>query len=266
MANVTADIRIFPNKELFSVDMAEVLDAGILRSGVIQGCSISETNGVLNIDSGRIAIRGRLGVVTGGVIPLPSISVESSCTVLAVCDLRNNQQPFYIEMVDSAGLDALIAARTTDGTFNVGDGLDFVVLGTVIANPSTGLVSNWVAAEGATAMKGPDIYEAMRKDFLKDYMIRKAFNTGAHSAASGTGTINYTYTIPNAEIPTGYKPFDVRLTTNGGGDGWWEFYNCSCDFADYPTNKNVALRFQRRSGTGGTLYPWIVVTFVKDIT
>ena len=195
MANVTADIRIFPNKEMFSVDMAEVLDAGILRSGVIQGCHISETNGVLNIDSGRIVIGGRLGVVTGGVIPLPSISVESSCTVLAVCDLRNNQQPFYVAMVDSAGLDALNSARTTDGTFNVVNGLDYVILGTVTANPATGLVSNWVAASASTAKKGSDIYAELTA--LKTLHVTRMITLPQGSASNPSVTnIDFTNDMP----------------------------------------------------------------------
>lgn len=266
MANVSADIRIFPNKEMFSVDMAEIIDAAILRPGVIQGCAITETNGVLNITSGRIVIGGRLGVVTGGVIPIASVATEQTCTVVAVCDLRNAQQPFYIAMVDSNGLDSLEAARLVDGTFNVANGLEYVVLGTVTVDPARGSVSDWVASAGATAMKGPDSREDMRKDFLKDYLIRKSFNTGAHSPDAGTGTINYTYTIPEDQRPAGYKALEVRLATNGGGSNWYDFYNCACDFGDYPTNTTVNLRFQRRSGTGGTLYPWITVLYVKDIT
>lgn len=265
MANVSADIRIYPNKEMFSVDMAEIIDAAMLKSGIIQGCAISLTAGALNITDGRIVIRGRLGVVTGGVIPVPVLDATATCTLVAVCDL-SSATPFYLALLKPADYTTLQSSADTTGTFNVSNGIAYVELGTADVNPATGNVTSWTANANATAMKGPDTYEAMRKDFLKDYMIRKAFNTGAHSAASGTGTINYTYTIPDNEIPAGFKPFDVRFATNGGGDGWWEFYNCSCDFTDSPTNKNVNLRFQRRSGTGGTLYPWIVVTFVKDIT
>lgn len=202
MANVTADIRIFPNKEMFSVDMAEVLDAGILRSGVIQGCHISETNGVLNIDSGRIVIGGRLGVVTGGVIPLPSISVESSCTVLAVCDLRNNQQPFYIAMVDSAGLDALNSARTTDGTFNVVNGLDYVILGTVTANPATGLVSNWVASSASEAKKGSDIYAELTTTKVMHVLRRVTLPAGSATIPSVTN-IDFGNDLPAGTKLTG---------------------------------------------------------------
>ena len=103
-------------------------------------------------------------------------------------------------------------------------------------------------------------------EVMTDYIIRRAFNTGPHSPAEGTGTINYEYTIQETDIPTGYKPIEVRLATNGGGSSWYEFYNCSCDFIDNTNNRTVGLRFQRRSGTGGTLYPWITVLFVKDLS
>lgn len=107
--------------------------------------------------------------------------------------------------------------------------------------------------------------EQTMTETLSDYIIRRAFNTGGHSAAEGTGTINYNYTIAEADIPSGYKPIEVRLATNGGAAGWNEFYNCYCDFVDGTNNRTVSLRFQKRSGTGGTLYPWITVLFVKDI-
>lgn len=103
-------------------------------------------------------------------------------------------------------------------------------------------------------------------EVMTDYIIRRSFNTGPHSPAEGTGTINYEYTIQETDIPTGYKPIEVRLATNGGSSSWYEFYNCSCDFVDNTNNRTVDLRFQRRSGTGGTLYPWITVLFVKDLS
>ena len=95
MANVSADIPIYPNKEMLSVDMAEIMDAAILKSGIIQGCAISLSAGSLNITDGRIVIKGRLGVVTGGVIPVPTLDTTTTCTLVAVCDLSSTN-PFYI--------------------------------------------------------------------------------------------------------------------------------------------------------------------------
>lgn len=275
MAEASIDIRVFPNKELFSTDMAEILDGLFPFNGVIQGCTVHSVNGALSIDSGRLMVRGRLGVVTGGTIPIPTLTQEELCWLVAICDLSNTTQPFYLKLANLTELERLGISddETPDPDFNVLNKIAASYLGHCMVNPATGLVSDWTVMAQGEPIKGYDRYcnildriDNTVKEYLSDYIIRKSFNTGGHSAASGTGTINYTYTIPDAEIPTGYKPFDVRCATNGGSDGWWEFYNCSCDFTDSPTNKNVNLRFQRRSGTGGTLYPWIVVTFVKDIT
>lgn len=101
---------------------------------------------------------------------------------------------------------------------------------------------------------------------LSEYMIRIALNTGEHSTAAGTGTINYNYTISDEAIPAGYKPFEVRCATNGGAAGWYNFYPCACDFVDGTNNMTVNLRFQDRNGNPGTLYPWIVVTCIKDLS
>lgn len=267
MANVSADIRIYPNKEMFSVDMAEIMDAAILKSGIIQGCTISLTAGTLNITDGRIVIKGRLGVVTGGVIPVPVLDSTATCTLVAVCDL-SSATPFYLALLKPADYATLQSSADTTGTFNVSNGIAYVELGTADVNPATGNVTSWTANANATAMKGPDTYEAMRKDFLKDYIIRKAFNTGGHKAEEGTGTVNYNYTIPENERPAGYKAIEVRLATNGGASNWYDFYCCCCDFTDSPNNTTVNLRFQKRSGIGGDiqLFPWITVLYVKDIT
>lgn len=101
---------------------------------------------------------------------------------------------------------------------------------------------------------------------LSEYMIRVALNTGEHSTAEGTGTINYNFTIPTTAIPEGYVPFDVRCATNGGSSNWYEFYNCACDFVNGTNNMTVNLKFQKRSGVGGSIYPWIVVTCIKDLS
>lgn len=162
MSDVSADLRIFPNKEMFSVDMAEVLDAAILKDGIIQGCAISVTNGVLSIAAGRIVVGGRMAVVTAGDVPIPTLSSQQTCTLVAVCDLRTSGNPFYISIVDAAGLQTLNSARSTGDGFNVEGTLNYVALGTIVVNPSTGMVSNWTPnADAATAHKGKDVYQEL---------------------------------------------------------------------------------------------------------
>lgn len=177
MSDVSADLRIFPNKEMFSVDMAEVLDAAILKDGIIQGCSISITNGVLNITAGRIVISGRLGVITAGSIPIPTLSSQQTCSVVAVCDLRTSANPFYVAIVDTDGLQTLNSAKSSGDGFNVEGTLDYVVLGTVVVNPVTGLVSDWTpSADAATAHKGKKVYQEVL-DKINALVADRAWST-----------------------------------------------------------------------------------------
>lgn len=95
---------------------------------------------------------------------------------------------------------------------------------------------------------------------LSQYMIRVAKNCGALSPVEGTGTIDAYIDITN-DIPSGYVAFDVRcvLTQN------YEFYCWKCDFNNEALTQ-VNLRLQKRSGVGGTIYPWIVIICVKDLS
>lgn len=103
--------------------------------------------------------------------------------------------------------------------------------------------------------------ETRVKNTLNDYLIRVATNTGSHTCAPNTGTVNYDYTIPDGVIPEGYKAFDVRCGTTQS----YEFYCWSCDFT-HDSKSVISVRIQKRSGSGGTIYPWIVITCVKDLS
>lgn len=142
--SATADIRIYPGKELFASDMAEILRASLVNSGRIQGCVISESDGVLSISSGRIAIAGRVGVVTGGTIPTPALSANASCTVVAICDLSRENEPMRIEMLTADDYATLQANATAAESFNdSGTGIQYVELAYATVNASTGKVATW---------------------------------------------------------------------------------------------------------------------------
>lgn len=142
--SATADIRIYPGKELFASDMAEILRASLVNSGRIQGCVISNSDGVLSITSGRIAIAGRVGVVTGGTIPVPSLSANASCTVVAICDLSRENEPMRIEMLTADDYATLQANATAAESFNdSGTGIQYVELAYATVNASTGKVVTW---------------------------------------------------------------------------------------------------------------------------
>jgi len=98
------------------------------------------------------------------------------------------------------------------------------------------------------------------EEVLTDYMVRVSIPVGASVPEAGTGTIDK-YIDITSNIPQGYKPLDVRcaLTQNNEFYVWW------CDFSN-DAKTQVRLRLQKRTGIGGTIYPWIVVSCVKDLS
>lgn len=139
---MNADIRVYPDKEMKAIDMAEIVDSVQLANGIIQGCGVSIVQNALHIDDGRILIRGRLGVVTAGNIELPELEATATCYLAAVCDLAI-QNPFYIALLTGADKSALDQRKSQITNFNAGSGVDYVVLGTATVNPTTSVVSNW---------------------------------------------------------------------------------------------------------------------------
>lgn len=162
MSNVSAEIKVHPGKELLALDFAEIIDASLITSGIIQGCTITLESGVLKMESGRIMIKGRLGLITGGDIELPSITTEADCKLLAVCDLRADS-PFYVRLVSNAEYETLSAdAERYKDTFNVGNGVAFVELGTAHVNPATSAVTKWTP-KNAGVKKDSVAYAAIEK-------------------------------------------------------------------------------------------------------
>lgn len=162
MAEASIDIRVFPNKELTSVDMAEALDAAIMNTGVIQGCEVTLINGVLNIGSGRLIVKGRLGVVTGGTIPNPTnLTTRQNCWLIAVCDLSNSERPFYFMLATADDLDRLGVVGEEDPDFNVISGIEAATLGACEFDPVTGLVSNYSTLPQGEPKKGWDWYSTL---------------------------------------------------------------------------------------------------------
>ena len=146
---LTTELRIFPDKELFAIDMAEILDTAVMFSGVIQGCGVTfnQVAGTLTVESGRILIRGRLGVITtrGDVAaPVLTGSANVTCYLVAACNLSTLSQPFTVEIITPATYEEYQQRKaSTAGTFNTQDGFDFIVLGTVSVNPTSGKIVSW---------------------------------------------------------------------------------------------------------------------------
>lgn len=168
MAEASIDIRVYPNKELTSVDFAEMMDTAIFNTGVIQGCTVTELGGVLSISSGRIVVQGRLGVVTGGTIPTPTnLSTRQNCWLMAICDLSNSERPFYFLLATADDLDRLgIATGNDNPTFNTESGISAATLGTCEYDPATGLVSNYTILPQGYARKGWDWYNRLYQQIV----------------------------------------------------------------------------------------------------
>ena len=160
---VSVEIKVAPGKEMLALDMAEALDAAMIYSGIVQGCTFTYENQRLAMDPGRIIIKGRIGVVTGGLIEdFPTLSAETDCKLLAVCDLRA-ETPFYIRFFTDAEIDALTTAAEQITDFNAGNGVAWVTLGTGRINPATQRITAWTpSAAGTTKNTDLTAYRALQ--------------------------------------------------------------------------------------------------------
>ena len=163
---LTTDIRIFPQKELFAVDMAELMDTAIERDGIIQGCGITFNSeaGTLTMDTGRIIISGRLGIITeSGSLAAPVLSGTSNvtCYLVAACNL-STLNPFTVEIITPATYEEYQQRKEDSAdVFNAQDGFDFIVLGTVSVNPTSGKIVSWTPDSSAN-VKELSKYDANR--------------------------------------------------------------------------------------------------------
>lgn len=147
------------------------------------------------------------------------------------------------------------------GAISDGDSpVDFPLYKVNLNGISIDSVNRLVDVVGITSLieSVSDSVTAVRTE-LNEHLTRVDIACGAHTCAANTGTVNFDIDI-SSQIPTGYHPFDVRCGTTQN----YEFYCWSCDFVSGSDNETVAVRIQKRSGTGGTIYPWICVTCVKE--
>lgn len=180
---LTTDIRIFPQKEIFAVDMAEILDTAVPYSGIIQGCEITFNSaaGTLSIEIGRMLIRGRLCVITErGDLAAPAVtgSENVACHLVATCNL-SSLNPFNIEIVTPGVYTEYQdqKAALDETTFNTQDGFDFIDLGTAMVNPSSGKIVTWTPSKQTN---------------VKNAIERVTSNTGGTYLPSGTNIDNLT--------------------------------------------------------------------------
>ena len=165
---MNAAIKVFPAQMFDALDMAEIVDAALLRDGIIQGCELSVGNDhELQITSGRMVIKGRLAVITAGQINRPEgILTSQECYITAVCDL-SGENPFAIEMLTSGDHSDLVdrAGDYTDDSFNVNNGVWLLELGTVTVDPSVGVTAfTPIETEQRSAKNRSAIAAGVQKD------------------------------------------------------------------------------------------------------
>ena len=157
---MNVDIRVYPDKEMKAIDMAEIVDSVQLYDGILQGCAVSISQNAVHIADGRILIRGRLGVVTAGNVETPTLEAAGTCNLTAVCDLAL-ENPFYIALLTSADTEALEQKKNRVDDFNAGNGVDYVILGTVHIDPATGIISDWTP-KNANAVSSKAAFDPVR--------------------------------------------------------------------------------------------------------
>ena len=167
---MNAAIRIFPAQEMDDLDMAELMDAALLRNGVLQGCSLSlnETTHEVEITSGRMVIKGRLAVVTAGTLERPTdIAVKDTvCYITASCNLAD-ENPFKIQMLKDSEHSELVdlAGHFTESSFNVNNGVWIHEMATVKIDPAVGVTS---LTQIATDQRSGKNYAALSASVQKD--------------------------------------------------------------------------------------------------
>lgn len=165
---MNAEIVIFPAQEISALDMAELMDAALLRDGILQGCELSvDSDHELQITSGRMIIKGRLAIVTAGQIDRPEgILTSQTCYVTAICDLTG-ENPFTIEMLKQGEHSDLVnrAADYTDASFNVNNGVAIFELGTTTVDPTVGVTAfTPIATDQRLAKNRAAITAGVQKD------------------------------------------------------------------------------------------------------
>lgn len=194
---MNADIRVYPDKEMKAIDMAEIVGSVQLVNGIIQGCGVSIVQNALHINDGRILINGRLGVVTAGNIELPELEATATCYLAAVCDLAV-QNPFYIALLTGADKSALDQKKSQIPDFNAANGVDYVILGTASVNPTTHVVSNWMP-QNATAVSNKTEVSALKRDVAS---LNTTVSSHTTTLSSHTSSINSHSTKLNSHTNT----------------------------------------------------------------
>lgn len=274
---LTTELRIFPDKELFAVDMAELLDSAVMFSGVIQGCGVTfnSTDGTLTVETGRIILRGRLGVITErGTISPPTLTGTSNvtCYLVAACNLSSTEDPFTVDIVEPATYEEYQQRKTsTADNFNTQDGFDFITLGSMSVNPASGKIVSWSPSADATTKDNTTMYNDLvnRLNTISNSLstlnthdssqsIRAVTATLGSMAFDSTGAINRVVSVASA-IPAGYSAIAAIPFASGSYAAY--FYLCGME-----TGTSVRVQLFRGEWTSVTqTNPSVVLICVRNL-
>ena len=221
---MNADIRIYPDKEMYAVDMAELMHASIPESGVLQGCALEFVGGNVTIQPGRLAIKGRLAVVlTEGIIE-PSELVASNQVghICAICNLSDqNEEYVKLQILPQNSYDAMVlsaqAYETGDhgDTFNVANGVALLDLGTITMTPS-GLQGPLTLSDAGKGPKNVRTYVEEKESTLNT-LIDNRYDKGTH---------RYNFLFNFRHSSSKFRTWVVTLpqrTIAAGKRGTWDF-------------------------------------------
>lgn len=231
--NVAAgDMKIYPACEIRAVDMAEVLRVAIMfegerrdgdnkiavNGGVIQGCRLDIPNDMTNrirMTPGRIIIFGRLAEFKAPegssyiYLQAPSVSSNNTtCYIVAVCNLADPENPFYVSIVTGVGTLNAAANHTSDSLFNVNNGLRYLRLGTVQVSTS-GTFSNLVTNDASYTIKSNKSYV--------DSEIGKLSSSTTESITALQEWRSYFKLIADTLVPGSNTPFFKTYTSSADG-------------------------------------------------
>lgn len=190
MSVLTSNIRIFPEKELSALDMAELMNASIIGSTILHGCNVSLDSGKLTMSSGRIVMHGRLAVITGGELEAPSDGMSSTVVkrhLMAVCDLQAST-PFYLKVLTSREYNSVLTAaeQYSDTNFNPSSGVRYLDFG--VATVASGRFTAWSPVADAFKRKNLNFHKTEIENTIKSK--ESALNTKINNVLDSGNTSN----------------------------------------------------------------------------
>lgn len=205
---MNAEIRIYPDKEMYAVDMAELMHAAIPESGVLQGCALEFNGGNVTIQPGRLVIKGRLAViVTAGIIePSELVTTNQTGHICAICNLSDQNEEYVKLQIlpDQVYDDMILASQGYESgahgdTFNAANGVAILELGTITMT-SSGLVGPLTLTEAGEKPRNT-------KSFIEK--VRAALQTTITSLSNKVTKLE-SVALMNSGEGSIYKHFNAR--------------------------------------------------------